>query len=253
MVTIKSKSEIEKMRIAGRITGETLMAVRDAIRPGITTRELDAVAEKYIRKQGCTPSFKGYGGFPGSICASVNEEIIHGIPDGRVLREGDIISVDVGACYQGYHGDACRTFGVGEIDSESQRLIEVTRQSFWEAVQAAVEGNRISDLSAAVQGYVESHGYSVLRNYCGHGVGAEMHEDPEVPNYVTRMRGIRMRAGMCLAIEPMVCAGKPDYFVDGNEWTVITRDKKRAAHYENTVLITGGEPCILTMPEGMDS
>ncbi len=253
MVTIKSKSEIEKMRVAGRITGETLMAVRGAIRPGVTTRELDAVAERYIRKQGCTPSFKGYGGFPGSICASVNEEIIHGIPGNRVLQEGDIISIDVGACYKGYHGDACRTFGVGEISAEDSRLIAVTRQSFFEALEAAVEGNRISDLSAAVQGYVENHGYSVLRNYCGHGVGAEMHEDPEVPNYVTKMRGIRMRAGMCLAVEPMVCAGKPDYFVDSNEWTVITRDKQRAAHYENTVLITNGEPCLLTMPEGLDS
>ncbi|MBE5038919.1 type I methionyl aminopeptidase [Ructibacterium gallinarum] len=249
MVAIKSKSEIEKMKVAGRITYETLEAVRKAVKPGVTTMELDRVAENYIRSQGCTASFKGYGGFPGSICASVNDEIIHGFPGERVLEEGDIVSVDVGACYKGYHGDACRTFAVGKIAPETQRLLDVTKQSFFEALAFAREGYRISDISRAVQEYVEKNGYSVLRNYCGHGVGADLHEDPEVPNYVTHMRGIRLRAGMCLAIEPMVCQGAKEYYVSGNEWTVCTRDGKMAAHYENSVLITSGDPYLLTLPE----
>lgn len=252
MVKIKSKSEIEKMKIAGEITFGALQAVKAAIKPGVTTAELDHVAEKYIKSKGCTPSFKGYGGFPGSICASVNDEIIHGIPGKRVLREGDIISIDVGACYNGYNGDACRTFGVGEISDEAQRLIDVTRQSFFEALPFVKEGYRISDISRAVQQYVEANGYSVLRSYCGHGVGADMHEDPEIPNYVTNMRGIRMRAGMCLAIEPMVCQGAKEHYVSSNEWTVYTRDGKLSAHYENSVLVTQGEPFLLTLPEGAD-
>ena len=226
MVIIKSKSEIEKMRIAGRITFETLETLKDAVKPGITTKELDRVAEKYIKSQGCTASFKGHGGFPGSACISVNDEIIHGIPGGRILHEGDIVSVDVGACYKGYHGDACRTFAVGKISSEAQRLIDVTRQSFFEA-----------------------NGFSVLRGYCGHGVGANLHEDPEVPNYVTSSRGIRLRAGMILAIEPMVCAGKHAAYTAGNNWTVLTKDGKNAAHYENSVLITKDEPVLLTLPK----
>ncbi len=249
MVIIKSKSEIEKMRIAGRITFETLETLKDAVKPGITTKELDRVAEKYIKSQGCTASFKGHGGFPGSACISVNDEIIHGIPGGRILHEGDIVSVDVGACYKGYHGDACRTFAVGKISSEAQRLIDVTRQSFFEALPFVREGYRVSDISAAVQKYVEENGFSVLRGYCGHGVGANLHEDPEVPNYVTSSRGIRLRAGMILAIEPMVCAGKYAAYTAGNNWTVLTKDGKNAAHYENSVLITKDEPVLLTLPK----
>lgn len=249
MVIIKSKAEIEKMKTAGRITFGALKAVKEAVKPGVTTQELDRVAEKYIRAQGCTPSFKGYGGFPGSICASVNDEIIHGIPGKRVLKEGDIISVDVGACYMGYNGDACRTFGVGEISPEAQRLIDVTRSSFFEAVAYAKDGFRISDISRAVQEYVEANGFSVLRDYCGHGVGADMHEDPEIPNYVTSMRGIRIRPGMCLAIEPMVCMGGHQYYVADNDWTVLTKDGSLSAHYENSVLVTNGEPFLLTLPE----
>lgn len=252
MVTIKSKSEIEKMKVAGKVTYGALCAVRDAIRPGVTTLDLDRVAEKYIQSQGCGCSFKGYGGFPGTICASVNDEIIHGIPGPRVLEEGDIISVDVGANYQGYHGDACRTFPVGKISEEAQRLIDVTRESFFQALAYAKEGYRISDLSCAVQEYVESMGYSVLRNYCGHGIGAQMHEDPEIPNYVGGSRGIRIRPGMCLAVEPMVCQGKKDYYVADNDWTVATRDGKLAAHYENSILVTNGEPFLLTMPDGVE-
>lgn len=249
MVTIKSKSEIEKMKIAGRITYEALKAVEAAIKPGITTAELDRVAADYIKSQGCTASFKGYGGFAGSICASVNDEIIHGIPGKRVLNEGDIISVDVGACYKGYHGDAARTFAVGKISDEAQRLIDVTKQSFFEALNYAREGYRISDISSVVQKYVEKNGFSVLRRYCGHGVGAELHEDPEVPNYVTSARGIRMRAGMCICIEPMVCQFDHQAYVASNEWTVITKDGGLSAHYENSVLITKGEPYLLTLPE----
>lgn len=249
MVTIKSKSEIEKMKVAGRITYEALKAVEEAIKPGVTTGELDKVAEKYIKSQGCTASFKGYGGFTGSICTSVNDEIIHGIPGNRVLSEGDIISIDCGACYKGYHGDAARTFGVGQISEEAQRLIDVTRQSFFEALNYVKEGNRISDISAAVQRYVEAKEYSVLRQYCGHGVGANLHEDPEVPNYVTSARGIRMRAGMCLCVEPMVCQFDHKAYVADNEWTVITKDGGLSAHYENSILITKGEPFLLTLCE----
>ncbi len=249
MVTIKSKSEIEKMKIAGQVTCGALCAVEAAIVPGVTTAELDKVAENYIKSKGCTASFKGYGGFTGSICASVNEEIIHGIPGGRVLKEGDIISVDVGACYKGYNGDAARTFGVGKISEEAQRLIDVTKQSFFEGLNYVREGYRISDISAAVQKYVEKNGFSVLRKYCGHGIGAALHEDPEVPNYVSSARGIRMRAGMCLAIEPMVCQFDYKTYTADNEWTVITTDGGLTAHYENSVLVTNGQPFILTMPQ----
>ena len=205
MVSIKSKSEIEKMKVAGRVTYEALCAVEEAVKPGVTTAELDKIAEKYIRSQGCIPTFKGYGGFPASICASVNDEIIHGIPDNRALKEGDIVSIDVGACYNGYNGDAARTFGVGKISDEAQRLIDVTRDSFFEALKMVRENNRISDISGAVQKYVEENGFSVLRNYCGHGIGAEMHEDPEVPNYVTGARGIRIKAGMNLPCGRLYC------------------------------------------------
>lgn len=252
MVAIKSKSEIEKMKQAGRVTYGALCAVRDGIRPGVTTKELDKIAEDYIRANGCTPSFKGYGGFPGSVCASVNDEIIHGIPGKRVLEEGDIISIDVGACYQGYHSDACRTFPVGKISEEAKRLIDVTRQSFFEALKFARDGYRISDISKAVQDYVEENGFSVLRNYCGHGVGAALHEDPEVPNYVGGGRGIRIRPGMTLAVEPMVCQGKKDYYVADNDWTVLTKDGKLSAHYENSILVTTGDPFLLTMPDGQE-
>ena len=249
MVTIKSKSEIEKMKIAGQVTYGALKAVEAAVKPGVTTAELDRVAEKYIHSQGCKASFKGYGGFPATICASVNDEIIHGFPGPRVLKEGDIICVDVGAIYKGYKGDAARTFGVGKISDEAQRLIDVTRQSFFEGLNYVKEGYRIHDISAAIQRYVEKNGYSVLRGYCGHGVGAEMHEDPEIPNYVTSSRGIRLKAGMCIAVEPMVCQFDHHTYVADNGWTVITKDGGLTAHYENSILVTGGEPYLLTLPK----
>lgn len=248
MVTIKSKTEIEYMKIAGRVTGETLKLLKTMVKPGISTLMLDKAAEKYIRDNGCTPSFKGYGGFPGSVCASVNSEVIHGIPDKRILKEGDIVSFDVGACYKGYHGDAARTYGVGKISAAAQKLIDVTRESFFAGIKFAKDGYRISDISAEIQRVAEENGYSVLREYCGHGVGRELHEEPEIPNYVqTKCRGIRIRPGMCLAIEPMVNEGAKEIYVGDNDWTVYTADGKLAAHYENTVLITNGEPVCLTL------
>lgn len=248
MINIKSKSEIELMKIAGRVTGEALKRVEEAVRVGVTTAELNKIADKYIRSQGCIPSFKNYGGFPGSVCASVNDCIIHGFPDNTPLKEGDIVSIDVGACYKGYHGDAARTFAVGTIAPETQRLIDVTRESFFCGAKLAKEGNRICDISAAVQNYAESAGFSVLRDYCGHGVGSQLHEEPDVPNYVTRgQRGPRLKAGMVIAIEPMINQGKKEYYVADNDWAVLTADGKPSAHYENTVLITDGEPVLLTL------
>lgn len=240
------------MKVAGRITYETLKKVSQAVRPGVTTAELDKIAEDYIRSQGCTGSFKGYGGFPGTVCASVNDTVIHGFPNDVPLKEGDVVSIDCGACYHGYHGDACRTFKVGKVDPEAERLIAVTRQSFFEALKYARDGYRISDISRAVQEYVEGNGFSVLRGYCGHGVGADLHEDPEVPNYVTRSRGIRLKPGMVIAIEPMVCGGAKDVYVGEDEWAIITKDGAKSAHYENTVLITTGDPVLLTFPPGCD-
>ena len=248
MVTIKSKNEIEYMKEAGRITGETLKLLESLLKPGVTPLELDHAAEKFIRSQGATPTFKGYGGFPGSVCISVNDEVIHGIPDGRKLKEGDIVSFDVGACYKGYNGDAARTFGVGKISPEAQRLIDVTKQSFFEGIKFAKDGYRISDISAEIQRVAEGAGYSVLREYCGHGIGRDLHEDPEIPNYYQEgRRGIRIRPGMCLAIEPMVNMGSKEIFVGDNDWTVFTEDGQLSAHYENTVLITNGEPICLTL------
>lgn len=248
MVTIKSKNEIEYMKEAGRITGETLKLLESLLKPGVTPLELDSAAEKFIRSQGATPTFKGYGGFPGSVCISVNDEVIHGIPDKRKLKEGDIVSFDVGACYKGYNGDAARTFGVGKISPEAQRLIDVTKQSFFEGIKFAKDGYRISDISAEIQRVAEEAGYSVLREYCGHGIGRDLHEDPEIPNYYENgRRGIRIRPGMCLAIEPMVNMGSKEIFVGDNDWTVFTEDGQLSAHYENTVLITNGEPVCLTL------
>lgn len=248
MVTIKSKAEIEYMKIAGRITGETLKLLEEMVKPGITTLELDKAAEKYIRNNGCTPTFKGYGGFPGSVCISVNDEVIHGIPSKRVLKEGDIVSFDVGACYKGYNGDAARTVGVGKVSDEAQRLIDVTRRSFFEGIKFAKDGYRISDISSEIQRVAEENGFSVLREYCGHGIGRELHEDPEIPNYKDpKRRGIRIRPGMCLAIEPMVNEGTREIYVGDDDWTVYTADGKLAAHYENTVLVTNGEPVCLTL------
>lgn len=248
MIIIKTDLEIEYMRQAGKVVANTLLKLEEAIKPGITTADLDIIAEEYILKQGSRPSFKGYCGFPGSICTSVNNEVVHGIPSKRVvLQEGDIISVDCGAILNGYQGDAARTFSVGTASSEALKLIEVTKQSFFKGVEKAIVGNKLTDISAAIQEYVESFGYSVVRDYVGHGIGKEMHEDPEVPNYGRPGRGPTLKKGMVLAIEPMVNIGKYHVEVEPNDWTVVTVDKSLSAHYENTVAILDNGPEILTL------
>ena len=248
MITLKSQSEIELMRRAGKITAAARALAGEMVRPGVTTHEIDSAVEQFIRKQGAVPSFLHYNGYPASVCISVNDEIIHGIPGKRVLVEGDIVSIDVGAYIGGFHGDCAATFACGKISRKAQSLIDVTRQSFFEGIQYAKEGQRLQDISAAIQKYVESHGYSVVREYVGHGVGAKMHEPPEIPNYGHPGRGPRLLRGMTLAIEPMVNAGKAAIQVLPDGWTVKTVDGKWAAHYENTILITDGEPEILTAP-----
>ena len=245
-ITIKNKKQIEYMRIAGRITGEVLNLLESKVCEGITTKELDRIAEEYIRGQGAVPSFKGYSGFPASICTSVNEEVIHGIPGKRKLKNGDIISIDVGAYINGFHGDAARTFVVGEVSLEAKKLIDVTRESFFEGIKFAKSGNHLYEISSAIQQYVESNGFSIVREYVGHGIGSDMHEAPQIPNYKTGGRGPRLCEGMTLAIEPMVNAGDCKVKVLADKWTVVTKDKKLSAHYENTVLITGGEPELLS-------
>ncbi len=253
MINIKSKSEIERMKDSGKIVAEVLQKIEENILPGITTKELDRIASDYIIKSGAFPSFLGvpnyYGGikFPGAICASVNGEIIHGIPDGRHLKEGDIISVDVGAFYNGFHGDAARTFPVGTVSEDASRLMEVTKQSFFEGLKFVRPNNRVSDISGAIQDYAESFGYSIVKEYTGHGVGRELHEDPEVPNYRTNRRGHRLAAGMAIAIEPMINQGTAEIALSDNKWTVYTKDGMLSAHYENTVIVTEEEPLIVTI------
>jgi methionyl aminopeptidase len=252
MISIKSKSEIELMRKAGELLARAHQVIEDAIKPGVTTLELDRIVEDFIRKNNAIPSFKGYKGFsgaidyPGSICASVNNEVVHGIPGLRELKDGDIISVDIGVYLNGYHSDAARTFPVGNVSDEAARLIEVTKQSFYEGIKYAVRGNRIIDISGAIQDYVEKFGYSVVREYVGHGIGKEMHESPQIPNYRTRERGPRLEPGMALAIEPMVNEGKYHVKLLSNKWTVVTADGSLSAHYENTVVVTDADPVILT-------
>ncbi len=246
-ITIKKEVHIEAMRLAGRITGETLNLLEREIKPGITTAQLDKIAEEYIRSRGAVPSFKGLYGYPASICASVNNEVIHGIPDSRTLREGDMISIDTGAYIKGFHGDAARTFAVGSISAERQRLIDVTRESFFRGIEYAKEGNHLSEISAAVQDYAEKSGFSIVRDYVGHGIGREMHEDPEVPNYRRGKLGPRLIRGMTIAVEPMLTAGGYRVKTLKNGWTVVTKDGSDSAHYENTVLITDGEPELFTL------
>ena len=248
MITLKSSHEIDLMRKAGKITAAARALAGEMVKPGVTTQEIDSAVEVFIRKQGAVPSFLHYNGYPASACISVNDEVIHGIPGKRVLQEGDIVSVDVGAYMGGFHGDCAATFACGQISQEAQRLIDVTRQSFFEGIKFAKEGCRVQDISAAVQAYVESHGFSVVREYVGHGVGAHLHESPEVPNFGQPGRGPRLLRGMTLAIEPMVNAGGAAILQLSDGWTVKTRDGKQSAHYENTILITDGEPEILTAP-----
>ena len=251
MIPIKNEREISVMRRACKITAAARALAGEMVRPGVTTREIDKAVHDFIVSQGATPSFLNYSGYPASACISVNNTVIHGIPDGRVLKEGDIVSVDVGAKWGGFHGDCAATFACGEISPEAKKLIEVTRQSFFEGVKYARQGYRISDIGHAVQTYVEANGFSVVRAFIGHGVGEHLHEEPEVPNYGKPGRGPRLIRGMTIAVEPMVNAGTFDVKVLKDGWTTVTADGKLSAHYENTVLITDGEPEILTVTEGL--
>lgn len=248
MIIIKSRQEIDLMRESGKVTGYILNTLADFIKPGISTMDVDRYVEDTIRKHKMIPTFKGYGGFPGSACVSINEEVVHGIPDKkRIIHEGDIVSVDVGSTYKGYVSDAARTYAVGKVDAEAQRLIDVTRESFFAGMEFARVGYRLSDISHAIQAHAEGAGFSVIRDFVGHGVGREMHEDPQIPNYGKPGKGPRLVAGMVFAIEPMICQGTYEVETLLNDWTVVTADGKLAAHYENTVVINDGEPELLTL------
>ncbi|MBU3196826.1 type I methionyl aminopeptidase [Clostridium algidicarnis] len=247
MIIIKTHEEIEYMRQAGKVVGDTLLKLEEIVKPGITTAKIDEFAEEFITKQGAKPSFKGYGGFPASICTSINEEVVHGIPTNRVLNEGDIISIDCGAILNGYQGDAARTIPVGKVSSEIMKLIEVTKESFFKGVEKAVVGNRLTDISYAVQQHIENNKFSVVRDYVGHGIGRDMHEDPQIPNYGKPGKGPKLVSGMVLAIEPMVNIGGFKVITKPNGWTVVTVDGSLSAHYENTVAILNEGPEILTL------
>ena len=255
MIHIKSDSELDKMRQAGRIVAEVLELMQERVAPGVTTGELNGLADELIRRYGAIPSFKGYPPgsahpFPASICTSVNEELVHGIPGARVLQKGDIISIDVGAIHEGYHGDAAATLSVGQIDEETRRLLEVTEAALYAGIAKAREGNRSGDVSAAIQEYAEEHGYSVVREYTGHGIGRQMHEDPQVPNFGEPGRGALLRAGMTIALEPMVLAGDRRVRVLDDRWTVVSVDGRLTAHFEHTIVVRNGEAEILTRLEG---
>ena len=247
MIIVKNSEQLALMRKAGRITAEALLVARDMIRPGISTKEIDTKIRSFIEKCDAVPSFLGYGGFPGSACISINEQVIHGIPSDRViLSEGDIVKIDVGARYRGYNGDSARTYPVGKVSDEALRLISVTERSFYEAMKYAKAGCRVGDLGFAVENFVISNGFSVVRDFVGHGVGAQLHEEPEVPNFGRAGRGARLYAGMTLAVEPMVNAGTHEVRVKNDGWTVVTLDGRLSAHYENSIAITESDPIVLT-------
>ena len=251
-VTIKSEREIECMRIAGRYLSEVLDELLDSVRVGWTTAQVDKLGEKLIRSKGCIPNFLHYEGFPASFCVSINDEVVHGIPSRkRVIRDGDLVSIDGGLIYQGYHSDAARSIILGNADPKLQQLVDVTKESFFRGIAMAKEGNHLYDISNAIADYVEPYGYGIVQDLTGHGIGRNLHEDPMIPNFRQRSRGIRLRKGMTLAVEPMIALGT--WEVDFNEedgWTVTTKDHSPSAHYENTILITDGEPEILTLPGG---
>lgn len=247
-VTIKSPREIELMREAGRILAKTHEELAKNLRPGMSTWDIDHMGEEIIRSYGCIPSFKNYNGYPASICVSVNDEVVHGIPHKEhFLDEGDIVSLDAGVIYKGYHSDAARTYGIGQIDDDAKKLIEVTRQSFFEGIKFAKAGNHLNDISVAIQKYAESFGFGVVRDLVGHGIGSHLHEDPEIPNFARKRKGILLQPGMTLAIEPMITEGSYEVVWLDDDWTVMTEDGGWAAHYENTILITEGEPEILSL------
>jgi len=247
-ISIKSEKEIQLMRESGKILAAVLRELEDEICEGISTLDIDKKCFELIKKYGCTPSFLNYNGYPASICVSVNDQVVHGIPNKKkILKNGDIVSLDCGVIYQGYHSDAARTLAVGEISDEAKRLIDVTRQSFFEGIKYAREGYHLYEISAAIQNYVEANGYSVVRDLVGHGIGRVLHEEPQIPNFAQRRRGPALKAGMTLAIEPMVNQGRFEVYWEDDNWTVITADGSLSAHYENTVLITDGEPELLTI------
>lgn len=247
-VSIKSQREIELMREAGRLLSEVHNRLEQELKPGMSTWDINQFGDKLIRELGCIPSFLNYNGFPASICVSVNDEVVHGIPSrDRIIKEGDIVSLDVGLIHKGYHSDAARTHAIGQITDETSRLIEVTKQSFFEGMKFAKAGNHLHDISNAIGAYAESLGYGVVRDLVGHGIGKEMHEDPQIPNFKQVKKGVRLKAGMTLAIEPMINAGRYDVVWLDDNWTVVTEDGSLSAHYENTVLITDDEPEILTL------
>ncbi|MFW5980643.1 MAG: type I methionyl aminopeptidase [Halanaerobiaceae bacterium] len=247
MIKLKSSREIKLMKTANKIVAETHSYLKDKIKPGISTLEIDKLGEKFIKDQGAKPSFKGYRGYPAAICTSINEEVVHGIPsEKRILKSGDIISLDIGAVYKGFNGDAARTLAIGMVDDKINDLIEVTRESFYQGIKKAIAGNRLTDISHAIQKYVESQDYSVVRKYVGHGIGSSMHEDPQIPNFGPPDRGPRLKSGMTLAIEPMVNMGGYEVETLDDGWTVVTKDRSLSSHYENTILITEDEPLILS-------
>ena len=250
MIVLKTSRELAIMREAGRISAMALKVAGEAVEPGVSTWEIDRVARKYIESQGAVPSFLGYGGFPASACISVNNVVIHGIPSKRqIIQAGDIVSIDIGAMFEGFNGDNAYTFACGEISAEAQRLLDATRESLYEGIKQATAGNRLGDIGSAVQRYVEARGYSVVRDFVGHGVGAKLHEDPSVPNYGTPGRGVRLLPGMTIAIEPMVNQGRHEVQVQKDGWTTVTRDGKLSAHFEHTIAITPDGPVIMTLPE----
>lgn len=249
MITLKNSKEIASMQKSGAITAAAMQAARAVIRPGVTTREIDRAVHDAILAHGAKPSFLGYGGFPASACVSVNDEVIHGIPGSRKINEGDLVKIDVGAFFEGFHGDCAATFAVGEVSAEARKLMDVTRQSFYEGIKFARVGYRVSDISHAIQGYAESFGFGVVRQFIGHGVGRQLHEDPEVPNFGKPGHGPRLLPGMTIAIEPMINAGSYDVKVMPDRWTVKTIDQSLSAHYEHSVLITTGDPVLLTQWE----
>lgn len=248
-VTIKSEREIELMREAGKILAKTHEELEKELKEGMSTWEINRLGDEIIRSYGCIPSFKNYNGYPASICVSVNDEVVHGIPSKkRILKEGDIVSLDAGVIYKGYHSDAARTHGIGEISPNARKLVQVTKQCFFEGIKYAKPGNHLNDISSAIQTYAEKFGYGVVRDLVGHGIGEHLHEDPEVPNFATRRKGIKLRAGMTLAIEPMINEGRLDVCWLDDDWTVVTEDGSLSAHYENTILICEEGPEILSLP-----
>ena len=251
-VTIKSEREIQLMREAGKIHAKVHEELAQEVKAGMTSYQIDKICEEIIRGYGCIPSFLGYEGYPGSVCISINDEVVHGLPSkDKIIRDGDIVSLDTGVIYKGYQSDAARTIAIGEISKEAQQLIDVTKQSFFEGIKFAKEGNHLYDISKAIQNFVEANGFSVVRDLVGHGIGKEMHEEPQIPNFKPIGRGMKLRAGMTFAIEPMVNAGVYDVWMLDDDWTVVTKDSKKSAHYENTILITEGEPEILSYREDL--